>query len=622
MTDILVTSPFQPFTLPTQFKAVFNGYIYCGTVDAVDPSVSQVQVYLVNESGDKVPVAQPLRTNAGGFLVYNGQPAKFVTDSNHSLLVKDSLQAQIWYEPDMAKIDPNDAINFIFDELASSDGAGMIGVAGGGTVQQYLSEGYSVFNVDHPPYNGDLISAINAIPENSVLLLGKKTYSVVNLWTGTRNTKKNIILVGQGMPELSVDKSRFVDGSGTIIQGAVKNQAKGFGVFNLGIDCGNYVSQNVYSPATYEDAFVNYGVGANANIQYGNLKTLNSIGIASKPATHSVLMEQLSGVVHGYVECIGGFHGYTVKCKNLQGGKVKVYAQYGDGFIFKSDAGGPCSDIHVDSITVGLHDNTGWPDVSMGGIYDAHDNITVDNIHIGELAVYNAAWGLIPASGATGFTTNCSIGLYIANQVFGNYYSMDINAKCVGWSIGEHLISNTSGGIRVDNNSDYINIGTGYSKNSTESGYALGGNNLMHGPLVANENGKYGVDYLGGIGLDVSQVRGFVNGNGLISGAPSAKDGAPVNGWGDTGQFDMLVIGKMVNITGFMTRGTAAVAHNALTICQPRKRTPLIAWGINPSGGMIPIQCYIETNGNLNVVGFASVASGAEVNISGQYLCK
>lgn len=107
MADILVTSPFQPFTLPTQFKAVFNGYIYCGTVDAVDPSVSQVQVYLVNEDGSKTPVAQPLRTNAGGYLVYNGQPAKFVTASNHSLLVQDAQQGHVWYAPDMASIDPD-----------------------------------------------------------------------------------------------------------------------------------------------------------------------------------------------------------------------------------------------------------------------------------------------------------------------------------------------------------------------------------------------------------------------------------------------------------------------------------------------------------------------------------
>lgn len=122
MSDILVTSPYQPFTLPTQFKAVFNGYIYCGTVDAVDPSVSQVQVYLVNESGDKVPVAQPLRTNAGGFLVYNGQPAKFVTDSNHSLLVRDSLGVQLWYAPDVANVDPQSMYLILEGSILNSNG--------------------------------------------------------------------------------------------------------------------------------------------------------------------------------------------------------------------------------------------------------------------------------------------------------------------------------------------------------------------------------------------------------------------------------------------------------------------------------------------------------------------
>lgn len=107
MSDILVTSPYRPFTLPNQFKAVFNGYVYCGTVDAVDPSNSQVQVYVSNEDGSRIPVAQPLRTNAGGFLVYNGQPAKFVTDSNHSLLVRDSLGNQLWYAPDVSSVDPD-----------------------------------------------------------------------------------------------------------------------------------------------------------------------------------------------------------------------------------------------------------------------------------------------------------------------------------------------------------------------------------------------------------------------------------------------------------------------------------------------------------------------------------
>lgn len=142
MTDILVTSPFRPFTLPTQFKAVFNGYIYCGTVDAVDPSVSQVQVYLVNESGNKVPVAQPLRTNAGGFLVYNGQPAKFVTNSNHSLLVRDSLGNQLWYAPNMAEIDPAAASFLAIEALRRSYAEAGYNVVG------TFQAGFTIVNVN------------------------------------------------------------------------------------------------------------------------------------------------------------------------------------------------------------------------------------------------------------------------------------------------------------------------------------------------------------------------------------------------------------------------------------------------------------------------------------------
>lgn len=141
MADILVTSPYRPFTLPNQFKAVFNGYIYCGTVDAVDPSVSQVQVYLANEDGSRIQVAQPLRTNAGGFLVYNGQPAKFVTNSNHSLLVRDYLGALVWYEPNMANIDPaaateaatEAAISGVLDLLDNPNGSSLVNFTQAGT---------------------------------------------------------------------------------------------------------------------------------------------------------------------------------------------------------------------------------------------------------------------------------------------------------------------------------------------------------------------------------------------------------------------------------------------------------------------------------------------------------
>lgn len=476
--------------------------------------------------------------------------------------------------------------------------------------------------VDNAPYNGDLKAALTAATSGSVFWLGKKTYNITGLYGVNRNTVENITIVGAGMPKLSSDKRYLMDGTGTIIQGTIKNQAKGFKIFNLGIDVGDYVSQNVYPSVTYEDGLQHYGVGSNANIEINNVKLLNTVTDTAKPGTHSLLLEQLSGVKLGYVECIGGFHGFTVKCHGLQGGIAHCYGQYGDAFIFKSDSGGACADNYMERITVGLYDNTGWPDVTMGGIYDAHDNVTIDKIGIGELIVQNASWGLIPSDANTGFITNVSIGRYSAFNVYGNYYSLTIDNKCVGWTIGEHSISGASGGIRVHPDSAEINIGTGSSKGNTKSGYALGGNSLSHGVIFANENGEAGVDYLGGLGFDASLVHGYVNGTVLFSGMPTAKNGNPINGWGDTGAFDMNITGKTVNITGSLTRGTSAAAYNIISVCQPLKQTPIPAWGVSAGSAMVPVECYVTTSGQLYVAGFASIPTGGTIYFSGQYLFK
>lgn len=618
MTDItanvVVSNPRPIFTESRSFKAVANGKIYIGQIDTdpVNPA-NQIPVYIENEDGSHVQITQPLIINAAGKIVYNGQLVKVVTVKGHSMAIYDAYGYQVDYIANVLKYDP-DQLEY---RLSQPDGYLLVG----GLAEHYNLPAKFVV-VDNEPYNGDLKSALSEAEAGTVFWLGKKTYNITGLYGTGRNTVENISIVGTGMPQLSDDKTRFIDGTGTVIQGAVKNQARGFKTFNLGIDVGAYVSQNVYTTETYEDALVHHGVGSNANIEIDNVKTLSSVNVASKPGTHSILLEQLSGVTLGYVECIGGFHGLTIKCQNLQGGRAHCYGQYGDAFIIKSDSGGTCADIHMERITVGLYDNSRWPDVTLGGIYDAHDNVTIDKITIGELIVQNASWGFIPSDANTGFITNVSIGRYSAFNVYGNYYSLTIDNKCVGWTIGEHRISNASGGIRVHPDSAEINIGTGSSKGNTESGYALGGNSLSHGVLFANENGKAGVDYLGGIGFDASLVRGYVNGTVLVSGYPGVKDGNPVNGWADTGDFDMMLTGKTVQITGSLTRGTAAVAYNTIAACRPLKRVPVPAWGVSATSSMIPVECYIETNGQLNVVGFASIPTGGTVYFSGQYLTK
>ncbi|EBF4542379.1 endorhamnosidase, partial [Salmonella enterica subsp. enterica serovar Typhimurium] len=107
--NVVVSQPAQLFTLARSFKANANGKVYIGQIDTdpVNPA-NQIQVYIDPENGsDLIPVAQPIVINSGGYPVYNGQIAKFVTVQGHSMAVYDAYGAQQYYFPNVLKYDPD-----------------------------------------------------------------------------------------------------------------------------------------------------------------------------------------------------------------------------------------------------------------------------------------------------------------------------------------------------------------------------------------------------------------------------------------------------------------------------------------------------------------------------------
>ncbi|HHK8231261.1 TPA: phage head-binding domain-containing protein [Serratia marcescens] len=133
--NVVVSMPSQLFTLARSFKAAANGRIYIGKIDT-DPTIpeNQIQVYLENEDGTHVPIAQPIIINTGGYPVYSGQIAKFVTVQGHSMAVYDAFGVQQFYFPNVLKYDPDQ----LRTELAGPGGAGLVGTTGGGTVQDFI----------------------------------------------------------------------------------------------------------------------------------------------------------------------------------------------------------------------------------------------------------------------------------------------------------------------------------------------------------------------------------------------------------------------------------------------------------------------------------------------------
>lgn len=153
--NVVVSMPSQLFTLARSFKAAANGKIYIGIIDTdpVDPA-NQIQVYLENEDGSHVPVSQPLIINTGGYPVYNGQIAKFVTVQGHSMAVYDSSNVQQFYYPNVLKYDPDQFEQRFRDELAANTGAGLIGTTSGKTVQQEIDGLHSeIDTIDYASYD-------------------------------------------------------------------------------------------------------------------------------------------------------------------------------------------------------------------------------------------------------------------------------------------------------------------------------------------------------------------------------------------------------------------------------------------------------------------------------------
>ncbi len=122
--NVVVSMPSQLFTLRRAFKSCSNGKIYIGKIDTA-PTLpeNQIQAYLENEDGSYSPVSQPLIIGTGGYPVYNGQIAKFVTVQGHSMAIYDAYNVQQFYFTNVLKYDPDQ----FKVSIGEPDGFGYIG---------------------------------------------------------------------------------------------------------------------------------------------------------------------------------------------------------------------------------------------------------------------------------------------------------------------------------------------------------------------------------------------------------------------------------------------------------------------------------------------------------------
>lgn len=192
--NVVISMPAQLFTASRALKALANGTVYIGRPDT-DPTLpeNQIQVYVEQEDGSVVAVPQPVMINAGGFPVYNGSIAKFVTVENHAMSVYDSFGVLQFYFPNVLKYAPDQ----LRQELSSSAGGSMIGLSDGLTLQQFADRaGFRLYYVTPEEFGakGDGVTD-DRVAINSAIAVGLPVklcnfYNVssgsINILTGTR----------------------------------------------------------------------------------------------------------------------------------------------------------------------------------------------------------------------------------------------------------------------------------------------------------------------------------------------------------------------------------------------------------------------------------------------------
>lgn len=383
-------------------------------------------------------------------------------------------------------------------------------LTGGGS----LASPYAVVNVDLPPYSGDLGAALDAAPAGSTLLLGNRDYDICGkyrldtippasggIFRG--NGKKYLTIIGSGMPTLAADKSRWVSGSGTVIQGALINFADGFRCYSLGVDVGPYVVDNLnggqwmegFIPGTHQlnthwADFV--GGGYIKDVHFGDVKVLMKDPLVGNVATfkHSMLIEYINGGSHGYLESIGGFYGVVIKSRNITPKGPIVSHTHGSASVyFKSDRYSQCYNYRGGNICIG-DELTSLPSPPV--LFTSQDGVDVGNATF-ELSAINVT-SAIKESGSAGGGRLKNISITSVDTRRTTQDAVIVPPIADNWLIGSHnIIDGDSKGIVVSDQSTNTHIGDGKVDQMAFDGYYLSGE-CTHGTLRPSNCGSYGVN--------------------------------------------------------------------------------------------------------------------------------
>ncbi|AUR89966.1 hypothetical protein NVP1135O_37 [Vibrio phage 1.135.O._10N.222.54.B6] len=500
------------------------------------------------------------------------------------------------------------------------------------TYEDFTSNG----EIHADDFSGSLSEALDVVRSGESIVLSARDYDIVGKhridtipfpggnWSGNEVT--NVKIIGAGMPLLSDDESRFISGSGSVIQGALINFADGFECYNLGVDVGDHVVDNLNS-GDYMEGFIPcthkintaWNDSANEyknNIHFGNIKTLlkQPTGDVSTHK-HSCLLGYVDGGTHGYLECVGGFFGFAYKSRNITAlGDVNVRRNTSFSVIFKTDEYTECGDYHGRRIITGrLGDSVRAAPIG----FRAHDNTRFKGISF-EWTGRNCK-GIVESGS---FNTRQE-DVHIRDIDVDDCDDIAVNIPTVAdrWIFGMHSIVNSVYGFFMEDSIRECNIGSGVVQGVSPrsiTGYILDGD-TKHGQIVAREHSQWGVQNNGAT-INPSMIDGANNANGNISGNKDITSAVILaNGWVSGGNpFRVTVADGRLYIEGEVSGGAGDVIVAGSSV-GPSKAISMPVTAYDGSN-WITMTCTMSTTGEIRVINAASMSGFISFNAEYYFL--
>lgn len=423
-------------------------------------------------------------------------------------------------------------------------------------------------------YRG-LRECLQNCPANSTLLLGVKDYDITDLyfldgialdpsqWRG--NLTKNLRIIGSKMPEYADDGTRFVSGSGTVVQGMILNWADGFECYNLGVDCGSYVVDTL-NGGVYLDGFVPGTLRTLTeqadqpefyikNIHFGNIKTLLKDPVNGQPETykHSILLEHVfTGSYDGVIECKGGYFGFVNKSQHIQGNSIPfLHGQlFGATYIHKSDQWSESKHNALAGYKVGREQDAQVP----ACLWEAQSGTQLSDYTVDSITGVNCKELFAPATSATERMTDISIGK-IQGGLMSGANGCYISGLFDRVSIGTHDFSQCVNGIITDAGCTQVDIGSGKVRIASVHGYNLAGD-VTHGNISGYEVTQWTV-FNNGYVPNPELITNDGSGNGVLSSLFTVGVAFEGN-WASSGFYPLIVNawGGKLSFRGFVSSPT------------------------------------------------------------------